>query len=87
MSLHDGLHWINQGLRLFCEGQSTVLPVKEICGGEGLVDECLSSSLYLTMLVIIYLALGLSQGHLQGGAFWGRGYAYSGTFQVFLVKP
>jgi hypothetical protein len=50
-----------------------VLPVKEVCGGEGLVDECSPSSLYLTMLVIIYLALDLSQGHLQGGGSQGRG--------------
>jgi hypothetical protein len=31
-----------------------------------------ASSLYLTVLVIIYWALGLSQGHLQGGGSWGR---------------
>jgi hypothetical protein len=50
-----------------------VLPVKEVCGDEVLVDECLSSCLYLTMLVMIYLALDLSQGHLQGSESWGRG--------------
>jgi hypothetical protein len=42
------------------------LPIKEVCGGEGLVDECPPSSLYLTVLVIIYLALDLSRRHLQG---------------------
>jgi hypothetical protein len=50
-----------------------VLPVKEVCGGEGLVDECSPSSLYLTMMVIIYWALDLSQGHLQSGGSWGKG--------------
>jgi hypothetical protein len=35
--------------------------------GKRMVDKCLPSSLYLTMLVIIYWALDLSQGHLQGG--------------------
>jgi hypothetical protein len=43
--------------------------------------------LYLTMLVIIYLSLDLFQGHLQGGGFWGRGWARSGTVQLFLVEP
>jgi hypothetical protein len=61
-----------------------VLPTKEVCGGKGLVDECSPSSLYLTMLVIIYLALDLSQGHLQGGGFQERGLAHSGIVQVFL---
>jgi hypothetical protein len=37
-----------------------MLPAKEVCGDEGLVDECLHSSLYLTMLVIIYLAFQMS---------------------------
>jgi hypothetical protein len=64
-----------------------VLPIKEVCDSEGLVDECSPSSLYLTMLVIIYLALDLSWGHLQGSGSWGRGFAYSGIVQVFLVKP
>jgi hypothetical protein len=50
-----------------------VLPIREVCGGEELVDECSPSSLYLTMLVIICFSLGLSQGHLQGNGFWGRG--------------
>jgi hypothetical protein len=50
-----------------------VLPIKEICGGEGLVDKYLPFFLYLTMLVIIYLALDLSQGLLQGGELQGRG--------------
>jgi hypothetical protein len=50
-----------------------VLPIKEVCGGEGLADKCSLTSLYLTMLVIIYLAMDLSQGHLQDSGFWGRG--------------
>jgi hypothetical protein len=49
-----------------------VFPIKEVCGGDGLIDECPPSSLYLTMLVIMYLVLDLPQGHLQGGGSWGR---------------
>jgi hypothetical protein len=49
-----------------------VLPIKE-SGSEGLVDKCSPSSLYLTMLVIKYLALDLSQRQLPDGGFWGRG--------------
>jgi hypothetical protein len=49
-----------------------VLPVK-VCVGEGLVDECLPSFFYVTMLVIICLVLDLSQCHLQSGGFWGGG--------------
>jgi hypothetical protein len=61
-------------LRLFHKrGQVKVLPIKEIYGGEGLVDKCLPSSLYLTMLVIIYLTLDFSHRHLQGGGFPRRG--------------
>jgi hypothetical protein len=48
-----------------------VLPIKVVCGGEGLVDECSLSSLYLTMLVIIYWALDLPQRHLQHVGSWG----------------
>jgi hypothetical protein len=33
-----------------------MFPVEEVCGGKGLVDKCLPSSLYLTMLVIIHWA-------------------------------
>jgi hypothetical protein len=51
---------MKQSLRLFHEGEGMVLPIK-VCGGEGLVDECLPSSFYLTMLVILYLVLDLSQ--------------------------
>jgi hypothetical protein len=50
-----------------------VLPILEVCGGKRLVDKCLPSSLYLTMLVIIYWDLDLSQGHLQGAGLWSRG--------------
>jgi hypothetical protein len=49
-----------------------VLPIKDVCGG-GRLDKCLPSSLYVTMLVIIYWAWDLSQGHLKGSGFWGRG--------------
>jgi hypothetical protein len=73
MSLDDGLHLINQGPRLFHEGGDMLLPIKEVCGGEGLAEECSPSSLYWTMLVIIYLALDLSQGHLQGSGSWEKG--------------
>jgi hypothetical protein len=31
-----------------------MIPVEEVCGGKELAGECPSSSLYLTMLVIIY---------------------------------
>jgi hypothetical protein len=62
VSLNDGLP---QSLRLFHEGGGVVLPVKEVHGGERLVDKCSPSSFYVTMLVIICLALDLSQGHLQ----------------------
>jgi hypothetical protein len=65
MSLDDGLHSINQGMRLFHEGGCMVFPIKEVCDGEGLIDKCWPSSLYLTMLVIIYWAMDLSQEHLQ----------------------
>jgi hypothetical protein len=58
-----------------------VLPIKEVCGGEGLVEKCLPSSLYLAMMIIMYLALDLPQGHLQGCGLQGRG-----TVQMFLVK-
>jgi hypothetical protein len=44
-----------------------VFPIREVFCGEGLVGECPPSSLYLTMLVIIYLALDLSQRHLHDG--------------------
>jgi hypothetical protein len=66
VSLDDRLHQINQSLRLFREGGGMKLPVEEVCGGKGLVDECLPSSLCLTVLVIIHWALDLPQGHLQG---------------------
>jgi hypothetical protein len=39
---------------------------RRVSGGKGLVDEYLPSSLYLTMLVIIYWASDFSQRHLQG---------------------
>jgi hypothetical protein len=45
MSLDDGVHQINQSLRFFHEGGGVMLPVEEVCGGKGLVDECLPSSL------------------------------------------
>jgi hypothetical protein len=40
-----------------------VLPIKEVFGGEGLVDEY--PPFLCDRLVIIYLALDLSQRHLQ----------------------
>jgi hypothetical protein len=44
-----------------------MFPVQEVCGGKWLVDKCPPSSLYLTILAIIYWALDLPQGYLQGG--------------------
>jgi hypothetical protein len=37
----------------------------EVCGGKGLIEKCVSSCLYLTILVLIYWTLDLLQGHLQ----------------------
>jgi hypothetical protein len=45
VSLDDGLHQINQSLRLFHEGEGVKLPVEVVSGGKGLIDKCLSSSL------------------------------------------
>jgi hypothetical protein len=55
-----------------------MFPVQEVCGGKGLVDKY-PSSLYLTILVIIYWALKLPQGHLQGGGGLRRGGVLTGT--------
>jgi hypothetical protein len=49
----------------------------------GLVDECPPSSLYLTVLVIIFWSLDLSWGHMQG---YGS-QACIGTVQMFMVGP
>jgi hypothetical protein len=57
-----------------------VLPIKEVCGSEGLVDEY-PTSFYLTMLVIIYLAVDLSQGHLQGIGSGGEAKPVVGLFK------
>jgi hypothetical protein len=45
VSLEDRLHQINQSLRPFHEGRGLIFPVEDICGGKGLIDKCLSSSL------------------------------------------
>jgi hypothetical protein len=42
-----------------------MFPVEEVCGGKGLIDKYLSSSLYLAFLVIIHGTLDFPQGHLQ----------------------
>jgi hypothetical protein len=48
---------------------------QEVCGGKGLVDKYLSSSLCLAFLVQTQEALGLPQGHLQGsGSVRGGGF-------------
>jgi hypothetical protein len=73
VSLDDRLHQINQSLRLFCEGGVVMVPVEEVCGGKGLIDKCLPSSLYLASLVIIHGALGFPQGRLQGSSCLRRG--------------
>jgi hypothetical protein len=65
-----------------------VLPIKEVCGDEEVVDECLPSSLYLTMLVIIYLVLdlsGASAGWCPSLDQWDS--PHIGTVQVFIVEP
>jgi hypothetical protein len=72
MSLDDGLHQINQNLRLLHEGGAMMLPVKEVCGGKGLVDKY-PLSLYLTLQVIVHWALGFPQGSLQGSRSLRRG--------------
>jgi hypothetical protein len=43
-----------------------MFPVEEFCGGKGLIDKYLSSSLYLAFLIIIH-------GHLQGSRSLRRG--------------
>jgi hypothetical protein len=35
-----------------------IFPIEKVCGGKGLIDKSLSSSLYLAFLVIIHGALG-----------------------------
>jgi hypothetical protein len=50
-----------------------MFPVEEVSGGKGLVDKCLSCSLYLAFLVIIHGALGFPKGRLQGSGCLRRG--------------
>jgi hypothetical protein len=70
MSLDDRLHSVKE----WCDVSSF-----EVCGGKGLVDECLSSSLYLTTLVIIHWALDFPQGLLQVSGSLGRGGVLTDT--------
>jgi hypothetical protein len=59
-----------------------VFPVEEVCGGKWLVDECPPSSLYLTVLVIIYWVSGFPQGHLQSSGSLRRKGVLAGTGSV-----
>jgi hypothetical protein len=58
-----------------------VLPIKEICGGEGLVDKCSPSSLYLAMMVIIYLAWTSLRGICRVVGYRGEARPVVGLFK------
>jgi hypothetical protein len=71
--------------RLFCEGGGMLFPVEEVYVGKGLVDKHLSSSLYMSFLVIIHGALGFPQGHLQGNWSLWRGRVLMETAQMLSI--
>jgi hypothetical protein len=63
-----------------------MFPVEEVCGGKGLIDKCLPSSLYLAFLVIIHVDLGFLQGHLHASGNVRRGGVLTETGQMFPIK-
>jgi hypothetical protein len=56
-----------------------MFPVEDVCGGEGLIDKCTSSSLYLAFLDIIHGVLGFPQGHLEDSRSLRRGEVLTET--------